>query len=373
VSSVIYRADVIGSMLRPPSLKQARLDFEAGALPAHEFKRVEDRSVDMAIAVQEAAGLPVVTDGEMRRAFYFDAIWGDFEGLVPIDDSERTVFFRGGEEPLEFTIPGAVVERLRRRRTAAVEEYAYARSRARVPVKMTVPNPLAFAFLWNSERSSGAYADVHELFEHATELLRDEIVELAALGCRYVQVDLPELTMVVDEQSRATHWDLLGLTPEWLLSDGIALVDAMVADIPGVHFGLHFCRGNHASKWLSQGGYEAMAACFGRIPHYDALLLEYDTDRAGGFEPLREVPDDKVVVLGLISTKNDVVEDADAVLGRIEEAAGFFPRDQLALSTQCGFASAVHGNALSEDTQEAKLRLVARVAERAWGEAPVTA
>jgi 5-methyltetrahydropteroyltriglutamate--homocysteine methyltransferase len=360
-------------MLRPPSLKRARLEFQAGKLPPDEFKRIEDRAVDGAIATQEAAGLPVVTDGEMRRAFYFDAISGDFDGIVLIDDSERTVFFHGGEELVEFNVPVAVVEKLRRRRTAAVEEYTYARSRARVPVKVTMPNPLAFAFLWHPERSTSAYPDIYALFEHAVELLREEIREVAALGCRYVQIDLPELTMVVDERSRATHWDKLGLSPEWLLNDGLALVDAVVADTPGVEFGLHFCRGNHASKWLSQGGYDAMAEAFGRVPSFDRLLLEYDSERAGGFEPLAQVPHEKAVVLGLVSSKTPDLEDADALLARIDAAAQLFPRERLAVSTQCGFASEVHGNLLSRDAQEAKLRLVADVAERAWGTAPVPA
>ncbi|MCW3002893.1 MAG: hypothetical protein JWQ20_2191 [Conexibacter sp.] len=373
VDGIPYRADVIGSLLRPPSLKRARLDFQAGKVPAHELKRVEDRAVDMAIATQEAAGLPVVTDGEMRRAFYFDAIAGDFDGIVLIDDSERSVYFHGGEEPLEFSVPVAVVERLRRRRISAVEEYSYARSRARVPVKVTMPNPLAFAFLWHPERSVDAYPDIHALFEHAAQLLREEVEELAALGCRYVQVDFPELTMVVDERARASHWDRLGLSAEWLLNEGVALADAVVAGIPGVEFGLHFCRGNHASKWLSRGGYEPMAEAFAHAPSFDRLLLEFDTDRAGGFEPLRSVPHDKVVVLGLVSSKTPGLEDVDALLARVDGAAEVFPRERLAVSTQCGFASAVEGNALSADEQQAKLRLVAEVADRAWAGAAVPA
>jgi 5-methyltetrahydropteroyltriglutamate--homocysteine methyltransferase len=144
------------------------------------------------------------------------------------------------------------------------------------------------------------------------------------------------------------------------------LVNACVADIPDVYFGLHFCRGNHTSQWISQGGYDAMAATFSRVPDYDALLLEYDTDRAGGFEPLREVPADKVVVLGLVSSKENTLEDRDAVVRRIDEAANFFPREQLALSTQCGFASVLEGNDLTEDMQEAKLQLVADLARTAW-------
>jgi 5-methyltetrahydropteroyltriglutamate--homocysteine methyltransferase len=366
-----YRADVVGSLLRPPSLKRARDAYAAGTLPAAEFKRVEDRAVDMAIARQEAAGLPVVTDGEMRRAFYFDAIWNNYEGIIPIDDSDRVFVFRSAVDEEEFTVPGAIVERLRRRRTAAVEEYAYARARAHVPVKVTMQSPLGFGVLWNAARSTSAYKDVYEMFAHAVELLRDEVQDLAAHGCTYIQVDLPELTMMLDKEAQARHWDTLGLSPEWLKNDGIALVDAVAAETPGVCFGLHFCRGNHQSKWLSTGGYAAMSEVFGRVPHFDRLLLEYDTDRAGSFEPLRDVPDDKVVVLGLVSTKVDTLEDPEVVLSRIDEAAQYFPREHLALSTQCGFASSVPGNNLTEEDQEAKLLLVTEVAERAWGTLPV--
>jgi 5-methyltetrahydropteroyltriglutamate--homocysteine methyltransferase len=353
-------------MLRPASLKQARKDFEAGTLAVSDFKRIEDRAVDHVIAIQEGAGMDVVTDGEMRRSFYFDAVYGDFEGIDAVEEPERLVPFHGGEDPIDFLIPVAITERLRRRRFAAVEEYAYARARARVPVKVTVPNPLAFTFMWHSTASTAGYANVEELCEHGAELIRDEVLELAAQGCQYVQVDLPELTMMVDDRSFANHWERIGLSREWLIEKGMELVDSVVRDIPGVYFGLHFCRGNHTSQWISQGGYERMAATFSRVPSFDALLLEYDTDRAGGFEPLREVPGDKVVVLGLLSSKTDTIEDRDAVVRRIDEAGEFFARDQLALSTQCGFASVADGNNISEDAQAAKLRLISDIAKTAW-------
>jgi 5-methyltetrahydropteroyltriglutamate--homocysteine methyltransferase len=369
MTPVVNRADVVGSMLRPPSLKRARQQLEAGEITANAFKRIEDRAVDQTIAVQEGAGMDVVTDGELRRLFYFDAVYGDFEGMAPTEEPERIVPFHGGEESIEFVIPVAIKERLKRRRFAAVEEYAYARSKARVPVKVTVPNPLAFALMWHSKESLGGYKDVKELCEHGAELIREEILELAAQGCEYVQVDLPELTMMVDDESRANHWERLGLSNEWLINEGMDLVNACVAGIPDVYFGLHFCRGNHSSQWISQGPYDAMAATFSRVPDYDALLLEYESERAGGFEPLREVPDDKVVVLGLVSSKEDSLEDAEAIVRRIDEAAQFFPRDQLALSTQCGFASVLEGNNLSEDMQEAKLQLISDVARSAWATA----
>jgi 5-methyltetrahydropteroyltriglutamate--homocysteine methyltransferase len=366
MAGVPYRADVVGSMLRPAALKRARSQFEAGEMTASEFKRIEDRAVDQVIAVQEGAGVDVVTDGEMRRMVYFDAVFGDFDGIEPVSDPEISTTFHGDEGTISFEVPAAITQRLARRRFAAVEEFTYARGRARVPVKVTVPNPFAFATMWHSRASAGAYPSVQALCEHGAQLIRDEILELARLGCEYVQVDFPELTMLADDRSRAAHFEQMGLSTDWMLTEGMDLIEATVADIPGVTFGIHFCRGNYAGHWISSGGYGAMSPAFSRIPSYDTLLLEYDSDRAGDFEPLRAVPDDKVVVLGLISTKNATLESAEAVEQRIDEAAAIFPREQLAISTQCGFASEQVGNPITEDTQEAKLQLVVDIARRAW-------
>lgn len=363
---VPYRADVVGSLLRPAALKRARTQVESGEITAAEFKRIEDRAVDQVIAMQEGAGVDVLTDGEMRRMFYFDAVYGNYNGITPVEDPEFVATFHGDEDTIQFGIPFAITERLTRRRFGAVEEFTYARSRARQPVKVTVPNPFAFATLWHSRASVDAYPTAQALCEHGVELIRDEILELARLGCTYVQVDFPDLTTLVDDEQRASHFERLGLSAEWMVSDGMALIEAVAADIPGVYFGIHFCRGNYTGHWMSSGGYGAIASAFSQIPSYDALLLEYDSDRAGDFEPLRSVPDDKVVVLGLVSTKTGELEAADVVSQRVGEAAQVFPREQLALSTQCGFASEVAGNPLTEDQQEAKLQLVADVARATW-------
>jgi 5-methyltetrahydropteroyltriglutamate--homocysteine methyltransferase len=366
---VPYRAEVVGSMLRPAALKRARQQIETGEITPSEFKRIEDRAVDHVIAVQEAAGTDVVTDGEMRRLFYFDAVHEDFEGISAVDDPELVTTFHGDNDTINFEVPFAITERLNRRRFAAAEEFTYARARARMPVKVTVPNPFAFATMWHSRASTSAYKDVQSLCEHGAQLIRDEILELARLGCTYVQVDFPELTMLADKRSRAEHFEQLGLSTEWMLTEGMDLIEATVADIPGVYFGIHFCRGNYAGHWISSGGYAAISSAFSRIPSFNALLLEYDSDRAGDFEPLREIPDDKVVVLGLVSTKDGSLEDPSAVEQRIDEAARVFPHEQLAISTQCGFASEVGGNPIGEDAQEAKLELVADVARRVWEKA----
>jgi 5-methyltetrahydropteroyltriglutamate--homocysteine methyltransferase len=222
------------------------------------------------------------------------------------------------------------------------------------------------ALLWSPRFSAGAYPDPFKLFAEAVDLLRDEVHELAVLGCTYIQIDAPELATLVDPTTRSRAYEAQGVSTDRMLGEGIDMLNA-VADAPGVTFALHLCRGNNAGMWMSEGGYESISKqVFQRANRYDIFLLEYDDARSGGFEPLRDVPMDKRVVLGLVSTKSDALEPADMLAARIDEAARFFPRNQLALSTQCGFASGMNGNLIREETQAAKLRLVAETAHRVW-------
>jgi 5-methyltetrahydropteroyltriglutamate--homocysteine methyltransferase len=235
-----------------------------------------------------------------------------------------------------------------------------------MPVKATIPSPLMLSLVWNPERSPRVYRDPFELFEDATRLVREEAEELARRGCRYIQIDAPELATLVDER----QWPLyesIGAPPERLLTEGVDLLNT-IPGIDGVTFGLHLCRGNNAGLWMSEGGYEKISRdVFSRATRYDTYLLEYDDYRSGSFEPLADVADDKVVVLGLVSSKKRELEDPEVLVARVEEAARFVPRDQLALSTQCGFASIMFGNQISEEDERAKLGLVAEVAHRLWG------
>jgi 5-methyltetrahydropteroyltriglutamate--homocysteine methyltransferase len=260
----------------------------------------------------------------------------------------------------------AIVGKLRRRRSLAAEEFVYLRARARKPIKATLPSPLMLALLWSPTFSRDAYPDPFQLFADAADIVRAEIAELAALGCRYIQIDAPELATLVDPTTRAKAYAEQGVSPERMLGEGIDLLNA-VADAPGVTFGLHLCRGNNAGKWMASGGYDSIAQqVFRRATRYHVLALEYDDWRSGDFTPLAEVPADKIVVLGLVSTKSDALETQDGLIARIEEAGRYVPRDRLALSTQCGFASVLDGNPIAWSTQAAKLKLVADVARRVW-------
>lgn len=360
------RADVVGSILRPGYLKQARDDFAAGQISPHEFKTLEDRAVDQTIALQEGAGLDIVTDGEMRRFTFMGALTETVEGVEQVPD-QTTMWFDKTGKAIEHNIGIAVTGKLRQQRSITGEEYAYARSRARRPVKVTVPSPMMLFVLWSPTRSKGAYpGGAFELFSDAVSIVRAEIDELVRLGCENIQVDAPELTTLVDPGTR--DWLVArGMEPERMLTEGIDLLSAVAADTPGIHFGLHLCRGNNEDRWMSQGGYDYIAdAIFKRVKGYDSYLLEYDDERAGDFGPLANVPDDKRIVLGLVSSKKPQLETIEYLTSRVDAAAKYVDRERLAITSQCGFATAVPDTAISEREQENKLRLIATAARTIW-------
>jgi 5-methyltetrahydropteroyltriglutamate--homocysteine methyltransferase len=365
----VYRADIVGSLLRPQYLKLAREQYESGRLPAAAYKEIEDRAVDQAIAMQEGAGLDVVTDGELRRHSFIDQLTEAVEGLTPDtgDTGHIPVPFHdeAGQLKSVFAIPLSVTGKLRRRRMMTTEEFSYTRARARRPVKVTLPSPLMLFLVWSPQRTRDAYPDPFELFADGLALMKEEAGELARLGCQYIQVDAPDFGQLVDP-AQQDAWERAGISVERVFTEGADMLNEL-ATIPGVTFGLHLCRGNYDSDWISAGTYDTISKrLFRRAANYDVFLLEYDDERSGSFAALGDVPDDKVVVLGLVSTKFDRMEPADELADRIREASQVFPREQLALSTQCGFASAGPGNAISEGAQENKLRLVGEVAARVW-------
>jgi 5-methyltetrahydropteroyltriglutamate--homocysteine methyltransferase len=306
-----YHAEVIGSLLRPQYLKDARKRWETGQIDTHTFKQIEDRAVDEMLALQERSGVDVVTDGEMRRTHF----------IAPLTDVITGVKY-------------AVVEKIQRTRSLTTEEFAYARGRTKKPLKVTLPSPLMMTLRWSPEFSRTAYPDPFGLFIDAAAIVRQEAQELALLGCEYIQIDAPELGMLCDPERRQQDFADRGMDPERLLTEGIDILNS-VADVPGVTFALHVCRGNNKGYYVGEGGYEPIARqVFQHVNNYASLLLEYDDWRSGSFEPLRDIPADKDVGLGLISTKRTELEPVDAIIKRIEEASRYFPREKLALSTQ---------------------------------------
>lgn len=364
MTTTTYRSDVVGSLLRPAELKEARQRLERGELSHADFKRIEDRAVDDAIRLQEDVGLDVITDGEPRRfAFYghfveavegFDKAGG--WGVRFRDDSGDELLLR---RPV-------VIDKMRWRHSMCAEEWTYLRARTSTPGKVTIISAIQAAAYYEPDRSGAAYPTREAYLADVVALLRQEIDELVRLGCTYVQIDAPAYGSLVDHEMRE-GFRQRGADPDKILDEGIQLDNAVISGYPGVTFALHICRGNNQSHYYASGGYEPIARVLERA-NFDRFMLEYDTDRSGGFEPLRHLRDDTVAVLGLITTKQPELESEEIVKQRIMEAARYVPLDRLALSTQCGFASTMEGNRVSMEDQRRKLELVVRVARDVWGD-----
>jgi 5-methyltetrahydropteroyltriglutamate--homocysteine methyltransferase len=356
---LLARTDVVGSLLRPRELLAAR---ERG--DPTELRAVEDACVEDVLRRQAEAGLAVVTDGELRRLSFQSQMVEAVEGF---GEWNLDAFLWGdwrsdavGDLHLERP-PLAAVGRLRRRRFLSVDEFRFARRRTDRVLKVTLPSPSLFSQFWDPERSRAHYDTLEAFLWGVAGILREEVVELARLGATYLQLDAPHYPLLADPRWRA-FYEERGSLELWLELDN-AVLDAA----PGVTWGFHLCRGNQGSRWLVEGGYEPLAEALLPRIRAERLLLEYDDERSGGFEPLRAVPDDRVVVLGLVTTKTPRRETSDELALRIEEAARVVPLERLALSPQCGFATSIVGNALTEDDQWAKLRTVAKTAALVWG------
>jgi len=358
-----YRSDVIGSLLRPQYLKDARKNLADGKIGHAEFKKIEDRAVNEAIDIQLKAGLDVITDGEMRRYAFFGHLIDATEGYdkfggwaIPFHDDE-------GHE-LVFKRP-VVVSKLKRVRPLCEEEFTYLRAKTDHPAKVTLISAQQAAAYYDAEKSKGAYANIEAYLADVVDILRMEVEELIRLGCTYIQIDAPQYAALIDPGIR-DGYRKRGTDPDKLLERCIELDNAVIKDHPDVTFGIHLCRGNNQSKYYASGGYDPISSVFIHTK-FDRFLLEYDDERSGGFEPLKSVPEDRTVVLGLVTSKKPQLEAKDELKKRIEEASKYVPMDRLALSSQCGFASTEEGNLLTAEEQDAKLRLVTETAKEVWG------
>jgi 5-methyltetrahydropteroyltriglutamate--homocysteine methyltransferase len=362
--TTVWRSDVVGSLLRPAWLQSARAALEAGDLQPAEFKQIEDRAVNEAVALQEQAGLEVLTDGEVRRYAFYGHLVDALEGFDKFGG--WSVRFRDGEgheAPLSRPV---VVDTLRWRRQMSVEEFTWLRGRTSRQVKVTLLSAQQAAAYYDPEKSAGAYPTRDAYLADLVDITRREIAELRRLGCTYVQIDAPQYAALLDETIRDGYRQR-GADPDALLESCIELDNAIIDGHPGVTFGLHICRGNHKSMFYASGGYDRIAAQVFRRARFHRFLLEYDDARSGTFEPLRFVPDDRVVVLGLVSSKHAQLESGPELEQRVREASRYLPLERLAISPQCGFASTHEGNRLSADDQRRKLQLVADTARAVWG------
>src|SRR5919198_2874377 len=367
---VTAHADHVGSLLRPPELLEARRAHAAGELDPPAFKAAEDRAVLDVIRLQEDAGLPVVTDGELRRESFQSELVAAVDGFegVTIDAWLWGAWHSDelGDKTVERPPDMAGVDRVHKRRGLAAEEFTFLRAHTDRVAKVTLPSPTLFGNLWDPDRSKGAYPTFDAFMDDVVAILVEEVRELARLGATYLQIDAPHYPLLVDPTWRA-FYEARGWPAARWLSYGVELDNAVIDAAPGVTFGFHLCRGNQGSRWLVSGGYEAIAApVFGAVHAY-RLLLEYDDERSGGFDPLELVPDDKQVILGLVTTKGPRPESEDELEARVREAAALLALDRLGIGTQCGFATSVVGNALTVADEERKLRTIARTATRIWG------
>ncbi|MDP9379110.1 MAG: cobalamin-independent methionine synthase II family protein [Chloroflexota bacterium] len=368
---ITSRADIVGSLLRPPELLEARERVARGELSPSEFKRVEDRAVDEALALQIEAGLEVVTDGEMRRESFQSQMTDAVEGF---GERDITAFLWGewhgegsvGNKSTPRPTRLGAVSKLQRRRHLSVEEFVYMRARTDKTVKITLPSPSLWANFWSPDLSREAYPTLDSFLEDIAVILREEVEELVRLGCTYIQLDAPHYPLLLDPRTRAFYegqgWNL----DRWL-ARGIELDNYVMQPFHGVTFAFHLCRGNQGSRWLASGSYEPIARRIFAGVRAERLMLEYDDERSGGFEPLAYVPEEKIAVLGLVTTKTGRRETPDELEERIREAASYVPLERLAISPQCGFSTSVIGNAITVEDERYKLRVLTETAQRIWG------
>jgi len=363
-----FRADHVGSLLRPPALLEARARHQAGELSAQELRAVEDESIRGAVALQEEVGLEGVTDGEYRRTYFHVDFLERIAG-VSVSESQYTVRFRGAGKDVDMAPPMLGVSgRLKRPEAIAVDDFAFLKSVTGKTPKLCIPSPSMLHFRGGRGGvDQQAYPEIDGFFADLARIYREEIADLGAAGCTYLQLDDTNLAYLCDPVHRQRARDI-GEDPDRLPATYAKLISDSLAGRPdGMTVCIHLCRGNFRSSWVAEGGYDPVAETLFNEIDVDGFFLEYDDARSGTFEPLRLVPKGKTVVLGLITTKLPALESADQLKRRIDEAAAYVPLDQLCLSPQCGFSSTVHGNDLTVEEEMAKLRLVTEVAREVWG------
>ena len=369
-----FRADNIGSLLRPPELLAARAALREGRIDRNQARAVEDRAILTALELQKSVGIDILTDGEYRRDIFTADITQAVAGLVP---GKPTVSFqwRGAgsdlakeskEGNLQFVVGGKLTKKGR----LTPDEAPFLKQHAPGPFKVCTPAAMQHAISrYKPGVTDKFYPTIHDMLHDVAAIMRDEVQALIDEGASYVQMDAPSYSTFFDPHRRETLKQS-GVDTDAAFDAAVAADNAMIEGIkrgPEVVTAIHFCRGNKRSSWGAEGGYEPIAEkAFGSLK-MDRFLLEFDSDRAGGFEPLRFVPKGKTVVLGLVTTKFPQLESEDELLRRIEQAAKYVPTENLAISTQCGFASAASGNLITWDDMKRKLELVVKIARRVWG------
>lgn len=362
-----FRADHVGSLLRPKEIHQARARQQAGEISKEELRAIEDRHISEIVKKEEAVGLHSITDGEFRRAFFHLDFLEQLDGVTVTGTIPAS---SDAQEKVGFTPPKlSVTGKLRHVKNIQVDDFNFLKSHVTETPKVCIPSPTMVHFRGGRKAIDiEAYPDMDEFFEDLAQCYRDEIQALYQAGCRYIQLDDTNLAYLCDPKMRAGAVER-GDDPDELPRTYAALINAVIDDRPAdLTVGVHLCRGNFRSTWFAQGGYEPVAEVLFNELNVDAYFLEYDDERSGDFAPLRFVPENKTVVLGLITSKVPQLESPKEVIQRIEDASKYVPLANLCLSPQCGFSSTVHGNEITEDDQWAKLELVINTAREVWGD-----
>jgi len=359
-----FRADHVGSLLRPQSLLDARERHARGELDEDRLRAIEDEAIRYAVNLQEQVGLRAVTDGEYRRAYWHVDFMLGFDGIEEMPQAETAGFQDSDFKPPVME----VVDRVRHPGSIVGADFDFLKSVTNQTPKVCIPSPSVVHFRGGRTAvSEDVYPDMDEFWADLSAAYNAEIMDLAGRGCSYLQLDDVIMAYLCDQKLRDTVADR-GEDPDELLRTYRDAINAALKGRPeGMTVTMHTCRGNFQSAWMAQGGYEPVAEVMFNEIDIDAYFMEWDSDRAGGFEPLRHLPNNKTVVLGLVTSKFPELETRESLLSRIEEASQYVPVDRLCLSPQCGFASTLEGNALTEEQQWAKLGLVVSTAEKAWG------
>ena len=363
----IYRADHVGSFLRPAELLEAR---RTASVNADRLRELEDRHIRRVLSKQKELGFEIFTDGELRRRNFMSDLTDAVEGFDLGDALTRTWKAGDAEETSAIKVTGIVTAKLRQVRPLTGHELPFLKKNSPGPIKMTLPSATQFpAIAFKPSVTDKVYKDHSALLWDIVGIMKQDIAKLSADGVSYIQIDAPRYSYFMDPKWREWIRTEMKVEPDAMLDESLRADNACLqaARSPGVTVAIHLCRGNNRSHWYAEGGYDAVAEkLFGSLD-VDAFLLEYDDERSGTFEPLRFIPRGKTVVLGLISSKLSRMESGDELMQRIKEASKYVPLANLALSPQCGFASTMEGNMLTEDEQWAKLCLVVEIARRVWG------
>jgi 5-methyltetrahydropteroyltriglutamate--homocysteine methyltransferase len=363
-----FHADHVGSLLRPAEVVAGREALARGEIDAARLRAIEDAAIRDVVAGQERVGLAVVTDGEFRRENWYADFIGRLDGVEIRAAQHNPAFAHDPDQTVHYVPKNVVtVAPLRRPEPILVRDYRFVAGVTAQTAKITIPSPSRLHFHGGrSVVSSAVYPDIEAFFADVVAAYRAEIADLEAAGCRYIQIDDPLFSYFISERMRA-EVVANGERPEDRLARYVALInDCIAARRPDTAIGLHICRGNARSAWIAEGGYERIAEQLFPTLHNDHFLLEYDDDRSGDFAPLRFMPKDKRVVLGLVTSKRGELEDRSTLLRRVDEATKYVAIEHLAISPQCGFASVVEGNIITPEDQWAKLRLVVDVARELW-------